>query len=62
MLYISHDLAVVGSICQRVYVFKAGEIVESGRAAEVMTRPRESYTIQLVASVPKFGATAVAAP
>jgi peptide/nickel transport system ATP-binding protein len=62
MLYISHDLAVVGSICQRVYVFKSGRIVESGPATEVMTRPRESYTIQLVASVPKFEAGAVTAP
>jgi peptide/nickel transport system ATP-binding protein len=58
MLYISHDLSVVGSICQRVYVFRAGRIVETGPAAEVMTRPRESYTIQLVSSVPRIAAAA----
>jgi len=58
MLYISHDLSVVGSICQRVYVFRNGRIVETGPAAEVMTRPRESYTIQLVSSVPRFAAAA----
>ena len=58
MLYISHDLSVVGSICQRVYVFRAGRIVETGPAAEVMTRPRESYTIQLVSCVPRIAAAA----
>ncbi|HUH00110.1 MAG TPA: ABC transporter ATP-binding protein [Gammaproteobacteria bacterium] len=60
MLYISHDLSVVGSICQRVYVFRAGRIVETGPAAKVMTRPRESYTIQLVSSVPRIAAAAAA--
>jgi peptide/nickel transport system ATP-binding protein len=62
MLYISHDLAVVGSICQRVYVFRNGRIVETGPATEVMTRPREEYTIELVGSVPRFASPAEVAP
>ncbi len=51
MLYISHDLAVVSAFCQRVYVFRAGRIVEEGAAGDVLTRPREAYTQQLVASL-----------
>ncbi|MGD9476024.1 dipeptide ABC transporter ATP-binding protein [Shinella sp. G-2] len=51
LLYISHDLSVVSSFCQRVYVFRAGKVVEHGAAAEVLGNPREAYTQQLVASI-----------
>jgi peptide/nickel transport system ATP-binding protein len=51
LLYISHDLSVVSSFCQRVYVFRAGRIVETGPARDVLTRPREVYTQELVASL-----------
>jgi len=51
LLYISHDLSVVSSFCQRVYVFRNGRIVETGQAQEVLTRPREAYTQELVASL-----------
>ncbi len=51
LLYISHDLSVVSSFCQRVYVFRAGRIVEHGDAADVLGNPREAYTQQLVASI-----------
>jgi len=51
LLYISHDLAVVSSFCRRVYVFRAGKVVETGEAADVLANPREAYTRQLVASM-----------
>jgi len=51
LLYISHDLSVVSSFCQRVYVFRSGKIVEHGPAADVLGNPREAYTQQLVASI-----------
>ncbi len=51
LLYISHDLSVVSSFCQHVYVFRAGKVVEHGAAAEVLGNPREAYTQQLVASI-----------
>jgi peptide/nickel transport system ATP-binding protein len=51
LLYISHDLSVVSSFCQRVYVFRSGRIVEHGPAADVLGNPREAYTQQLVASI-----------
>lgn len=51
LIYISHDLGVVNSICQRVYVFKSGKIVESGVAREVLNKPQDPYTQELVGSV-----------
>lgn len=51
LLYISHDLAVVSSFCQRVYVFRASKVVETGQATDVLVSPREDYTRQLVASL-----------
>ncbi|HLP66452.1 MAG TPA: ABC transporter ATP-binding protein [Rhizobium sp.] len=51
LLYISHDLGVVNSICQRVYVFKGGRIVESGPTERVLNSPKDAYTRELVGSV-----------
>jgi peptide/nickel transport system ATP-binding protein len=56
VLFVSHDLAVVTQLCDRIAVFYAGEIVESGPAAEIVARPRHPYTQALlrVASVGDF--------
>lgn len=51
LVYISHDLSVVSSFCQRVYVFRSGRIVEQGSAADVLTNPQQTYTRELVASL-----------
>ncbi len=50
LLLVSHDLAVVGSLCSRIAVMYAGQIVEEGPAAELLTRPRMPYTAGLLAS------------
>lgn len=50
LLYISHDLAVVGALCQRLYVFKDGKIMEEGRASQVLRSPQAAYTRELVGS------------
>ena len=56
VLFVSHDLAVITQLCDRIAVFYAGEIVESGPAEEIMQRPRHPYTQALlrVASVGDF--------
>ena len=52
MLFISHDLAVVGEVAGRIAVMRAGQIVESGTAMEILTRPQHAYTRSLLAAVP----------
>ena len=52
MLFISHDLAVVGQMAGRVAVMRAGEIIETGPAATLLTTPQNSYTRSLLAAVP----------
>jgi peptide/nickel transport system ATP-binding protein len=52
MLFISHDLAVVGQIADRIAVMRYGEIVEEGPAREVLTRPQHPYTQGLLLAAP----------
>ncbi|MGI9038702.1 MAG: ATP-binding cassette domain-containing protein [Gemmatimonadota bacterium] len=53
-LFISHDLGVVRHLADRVIVMRAGRIVEEGEADDVLDRPREAYTQELLAAVPKL--------
>jgi peptide/nickel transport system ATP-binding protein len=55
VLLISHDLAVVRNICDRVCVMVQGEVIEHGTAIEVMDHPRHAYTQTLLAAVPDVG-------
>jgi oligopeptide transport system ATP-binding protein len=52
MVFVSHDLRLVRRIAERVYVMREGLIVEAGRTAEVLARPRKAYTRVLVEAEP----------
>jgi ABC-type glutathione transport system ATPase component len=54
MLFVSHNMAVVRQISDRIAVMHDGLIVESGPTVEVFERPRNSYTQLLLASVPRL--------
>jgi len=51
-LFISHDLAVVDLLADRIAVLHRGKLVEEGTGAEVLGSPREPYTQRLLASLP----------
>ncbi|WP_037366960.1 dipeptide ABC transporter ATP-binding protein [Amycolatopsis orientalis] len=51
-LFITHDLAVVREIADQVGVLRQGELLESGPADDVLRRPREQYTRDLLAAIP----------
>ncbi len=55
ILFISHDLNVMAQICDRVAVMYAGEIVEMGRAPDILEHPKHPYTAALLACSPQIG-------
>jgi len=52
MLFISHDLAVVGQVASRIAVMRAGQVVETGPCRLLLTNPEHAYTRSLLAAVP----------
>ena len=52
MVYVSHDLAVISRVADRIGVMYAGKLVEEGTAEQVLRRPRHPYTRGLVESIP----------
>ncbi len=51
-LFISHDLAVINRLADRIAVLRAGELVEHAGRAQVLGRPTHAYTRQLLAAAP----------
>lgn len=52
LVLISHDIGVVGDLCDRVAVMYAGRVVETGTTRDLLTRPRHPYTQGLLAALP----------
>jgi ABC-type dipeptide/oligopeptide/nickel transport system ATPase component len=56
ILFISHDLLSVSSICQRVAILSEGRVVEFGPTEQIFRRPAHNYTKTLIASIPRLPA------
>ncbi|TPW29660.1 ABC transporter ATP-binding protein [Pararhizobium mangrovi] len=56
VVFVTHDLGVVASLCDRMAVMYAGRIVETGTVSEVFATPHHPYTRGLLGSVPHGGA------
>lgn len=62
VLYISHDLLSVASLCDRIAILHSGEIVECGNTETLLRRPMHPYTQKLLASAPWPLRSAVLSP
>jgi ABC-type glutathione transport system ATPase component len=62
ILYISHDLASVAGICDRIAILHEGEIVECGATAQIFAHPQHAYTQQLMAAMPRLLPSAAQLP
>ena len=62
ILYISHDLASVAEICDRIAILHKGEIVECGATAQIFAHPQHAYTQQLMAAMPRLHPSAAQLP
>jgi peptide/nickel transport system ATP-binding protein len=58
LLFVSHDLAVVRQVCDRVMVMKSGKVVEAGPCDQVLVEPQNPYTQGLLAAMPRFAPAA----
>jgi peptide/nickel transport system ATP-binding protein len=56
LLFVSHDLAVVSRMAQRALVLRAGRVVEEGPIAQLLSAPRDPYTVELVHSARELDA------
>lgn len=54
MVYVSHDLAVVSQVADRIAVMYGGRVVEEGTTGSILSRPRHPYTRGLIDSIPDY--------
>jgi peptide/nickel transport system ATP-binding protein len=60
ILLITHDLALLSEIVDRVYILYAGKLVESGTATQIFQEPKHPYTKGLIGSIPTLTSTRIA--
>ncbi|WP_171181892.1 ABC transporter ATP-binding protein [Ruegeria sp. HKCCD8929] len=58
VLFVSHNLAVINRLCERVCILYAGRVLEYGKSSEVFSQPRHPYTKGLIASLASLGSEA----
>ncbi len=56
LVFVSHDIGVVATLCEKIVILEKGCIVEAGKTASVLADPRHTYTQRLLASVPRMPA------
>ena len=54
LVFISHNMAIVRQLCERVVVLRSGRIVEQAETDQLFATPREAYTRALIAAVPRL--------
>jgi peptide/nickel transport system ATP-binding protein len=54
LIFITHDLGIVASMCHKVCIMYMGKIVESGNVNDIWNKPRHPYTIALMESIPEL--------
>jgi len=52
LAFITHDLSLIGTLCDEVAVMHRGAFVEQGDARAILTRPQHAYTRELIAAIP----------
>ena len=52
LIFISHDLSLVRSLCDQVLILRQGEVVEQGESAHIFARPQHIYTRELLDGIP----------
>jgi len=62
ILYVSHDLASVAGICDRIAILHEGAIVECGATEQIFSRPQHAYTQRLMAALPRIRPTSPQLP
>jgi len=54
---VSHDIALVALLCERLIVLEKGKIVEQGETQEILSNPQHAYTRKLLTSLPRMPKT-----